>query len=237
MKNLILVFAAFAISAGVYSQTDSTNTKMNQGDMNNKQKQNVQTNPVDKSHPQGENDSTSSKTSPQDMNNTPNQNMQNKGVDKSHHEEGVTDSTSRKTSTRNMDISQNQNMQSKPVDKPYHEGVTDSKNNKTSQSDVNNNKNQNVQNKSDDKSQTDGVVMKNGKIMKVENGQLTILKEKDMTMSNGTKIMSVGTYIKKDGSRTALKEGQHIDLSGNLTDKNKKMYLVPDSTTKKDNNY
>lgn len=168
MKNLILVFAAIAISAGAYAQTDSINTKTNQGDMNNKQKQNVQNNPVDKSHPQGENDSTSWKTSPQDMNNTPNQNMQNK-----------------------------------PVDKLY----------------------------------SDGVIMQNGKIMKVKNGQMTLLQEKSITMGNGTKIMSDGTCIKKDGTKMTMKEGQHMDLSGNLTDKNKNMYLVPDSTTKKDNNY
>lgn len=116
---------------------------------------------------------------------------------------------------------------------------TDSTNTKTNQRDMNNNQNQNVQNKSADKSQPDGVVMKNGKMMTVKNGQLSMLKENEMTMSNGTKIMSDGTYIKKDGTKMTLNEGQHMDMSGNIepmeTNKDKKIYLVPDSTIKKIN--
>ena len=92
-----------------------------------------------------------------------------------------------------------------------------------------NDQNQNVQNKSLDKSFPDGVMMQNGKIMMVKNGQLTVL-DHEMTMSNGTKIMGDGTYIKKDGTRIKLKDGQHIDMSGNLKINNdKNMYIVPDS--------
>lgn len=114
---------------------------------------------------------------------------------------------------------------------------TDSINTKTNQGDMNNKQKQNVQNNPVDKLYSDGVIMQNGKIMKVKNGQMTLLQEKSITMGNGTKIMSDGTCIKKDGTKMTMKEGQHMDLSGNLTDKNKNMYLVPDSTTKKDNNY
>jgi hypothetical protein len=89
----------------------------------------------------------------------------------------------------------------------------DSTNRKTSPKDMN--KNQNVQNNPVDKSHPDGVMMQNGKMMKVKNGQMTIL-DQDMTLSNGTKVMSDGTYINKDGAKMMLKEGQHMDMSGNM---------------------
>ena len=66
--------------------------------------------------------------------------------------------------------------------------------------DINNKQNQNIQNNPVDKLQTDGVVMQNGKMMQVKNGQTTVL-DQDVTMSNGTKIMTDGTCIKKDGSK------------------------------------
>jgi len=98
---------------------------------------------------------------------------------------------------------------------------------------------QNVQNNPVDKSLADGYVMQNGKIMQVKNGQTTLL-ERDITMSNGTKITGDGTCIKKDGSKMKFKEGQHMDMSGNMgplkTNKDKNMYLVPDTTRRKGNN-
>ena len=102
---------------------------------------------------------------------------------------------------------------------------------------LNNNQNQNWQNNPVDvnKSHSDGVIMQNGKMMKVKNGQMTILED-DMTLSNGTKISSDGTCIKKDGSKVTMKEGQHMDNSGDVTPKNpdedRNMYLVPTSTRK-----
>lgn len=110
---------------------------------------------------------------------------------------------------------------------------TDSTNMKLSQN--NTNKNQNMQNNPVDKSYKDGVIMHNGKMMKVKNGQTTSF-DKDITMSNGTKMMSNGTYIKKDGTRMTMKEGQQMDMSGNIipmkTIKDNNMYIVPDSTMK-----
>ena len=99
--------------------------------------------------------------------------------------------------------------------------------------------NQNRQINPVDKSHHDGVMMQNGKMMKVKNGQKTTLQDNEMTMNNGTKIMSDGTCITKDGSKTKMKEGQHMDMSGNMipakTNKDKNMYLVPDSTIKREN--
>ena len=88
-----------------------------------------------------------------------------------------------------------------------------------------------------DKSHSDGVVMKNGKLMRISSGQKVAL-DQDLTLSNGTKIMRDGTIVKRDGSRVLLEEGQHIDMLGNLTPtgerKDRDMYLVPDTTDRKD---
>ena len=143
MKKLILVFAAIAITAGAYAQTDSANRSMNQPNINN----------------------------------------------------------------TNDGLYQNRNM--------------------------NNYQNQNLQNSSVENTYPDGVMMQKGKMIKVKKGHMTIL-EHTMTMSNGTKIKSDGTYIKKDGTKMTMKDGQHLDMSGNIillkTNKDKNMYLVPDST-------
>ena len=60
-----------------------------------------------------------------------------------------------------------------------------------------------------------------------------------MTLSNGTKIRNDGTCTKKDGTTVMMKEGQHMDMSGNMnpmkTNKDKNMYLVPETTRRKDN--
>ena len=90
----------------------------------------------------------------------------------------------------------------------------------------------------------DGVVMQNGKVMMVKAGRMEPLTG-SMTMSNGYKVMSDGTIVKKDGSRIKLREGEHMDMTGNKISKSdeaapgmkntnrKDMYLVPDSAVKK----
>jgi hypothetical protein len=95
------------------------------------------------------------------------------------------------------------------------------------------NKTQNKQNKPAIKTHPDGVMMKKGKMMRVQNGQISAL-DTDITLSNGTKIMKDGSFTKKDGSKTKIKEGEHLDAAGKVTrikaNKKKTMYLVPDST-------
>ncbi len=146
------------------------------------------------------------------------------------------------------DKNQNQNMQSNPLDqnnnqKPDMQGNPQDLNRNQKQNmqsnpqDLNNNPNQNAQKHPVDKSHPDGIMMQNGKLVRVKNGQITIFQDNEVTLSNGTKVMKDGTYIKKDGTKLTLKEGQHLDMSGNLipmkTDKDKNMYLVPDSTRNK----
>ncbi|MBE0663126.1 MAG: hypothetical protein IH597_11745 [Bacteroidales bacterium] len=114
---------------------------------------------------------------------------------------------------------------------------TDSTNRKMSPREPVNNHHQSMQNNPVNASHPDGVLMQNGKLMRVQNGKMTILHDNDMTMSNGTRIMSDGYYIQKDGTKLMIKEGQHMDMAGNLiflkTNKDKNMYLVPDSIKNK----
>jgi len=94
-------------------------------------------------------------------------------------------------------------------------------------------------------------MLQNGKMMVVKNGKTTSL-DRDMTLSNGTHITKDGACTKKDGTKMTMKEGEHMDMSGNMlsmktnnksgnqnvqkntteekTNKEKNMYLVPDTT-------
>jgi len=50
----------------------------------------------------------------------------------------------------------------------------------------------------------------------VNNGKYTIMF-KNVTLPEGTVVMSNGYFIKKGGPKTKLKEGEFIDMEGNLT--------------------
>jgi hypothetical protein len=62
---------------------------------------------------------------------------------------------------------------------------------------------------------TDGYLMKNGRMVVVKNGKTTNL-EKEITLSNGTRVMTNGNYIKRGGTKKMFKEGEHIDLTGKI---------------------
>lgn len=100
-----------------------------------------------------------------------------------------------------------------------------------------NQQNQHMQTHPVEKSIPDGVMMKDGKILMVKNGEFTTL-DHDMTLTNGTKIVPDGNYTTYDGITMKLKEGQHIDMDGKLTfiksKKDRDMYLIPDTTRKND---
>ena len=42
------------------------------------------------------------------------------------------------------------------------------------------------------------------------------MMEKDITLKNGTMIMSNGNYMKKGEAKMTMKEGQHMDMMGNM---------------------
>jgi len=66
-----------------------------------------------------------------------------------------------------------------------------------------------------DNSHGDGVMMMNGKMMMQHSGKMTIM-DHDTTMTNGTQVMINGTCINTDGTKFMMKEGQHMDMSGDL---------------------
>ncbi len=65
------------------------------------------------------------------------------------------------------------------------------------------------------KSHPDGYMLQNGKMIMVKDGAMKMM-EKDVTLKNGTIIMSNGYFMKKDGTKMMMKEGQHIDLFGKM---------------------
>lgn len=221
MKKVVLVFAAIAITAGAYAQADSTTRKSTPRDLNNNQNQNVQNNSVDKSHPDGV---MMQNGKMMKVKNGQMTSLQDPDVTMINGTKVMKDGTCIKNDGSKVMMKEGQHMD-----------MAGNMISMNTNNDKNMDINQNMQSNPVDKSHPDGVMMQNGKIMKVKNGQMTRL-DHDMTMTNGTRIMSDGTCTKKDGSKVMLKEGQHMDMSGNMvpmkTSTNKNMYLVPDSTRK-----
>ena len=62
----------------------------------------------------------------------------------------------------------------------------------------------------------DGFFMKDGKMMMVNDGKFSMMV-RNVTLPEGTVVMSTGYYMKKGGAKTELKEGEFIDMEGNLT--------------------
>lgn len=85
------------------------------------------------------------------------------------------------------------------------------------------------------KSFPDGVMMKNGKLMMVKNGKKTLM-DHEMSMNNGTKVLSNGMIMKKDGTKMMMKEGQYMNMAGNLRDPETKKVITKKTTTKETNN-
>ena len=62
----------------------------------------------------------------------------------------------------------------------------------------------------------DGVMMKGGKIVRLQDGKDIGRMDRETTMSNGTKIMMNGKMVMKDGKAIQLQEGQSLMLDGKL---------------------
>lgn len=63
--------------------------------------------------------------------------------------------------------------------------------------------------------QKDMYVFKNGKVWLVKSGNVTELT-KDATLPNGAVVKTNGQVVSKDGQTVALKDGQYIDVDGNI---------------------
>ena len=62
--------------------------------------------------------------------------------------------------------------------------------------------------------QKDMYVFKNSKMWAVKNGNITAMAD-NVTLSDGTVVKTTGE-ITKDGKTEALKDGQYIDVDGNI---------------------
>jgi len=62
----------------------------------------------------------------------------------------------------------------------------------------------------------DGVMMKDGKMVRLQDGKDIGRMDRETTMSNGTKIMMNGKMVMKDGKAIQLQEGQSLMLDGKL---------------------
>lgn len=76
----------------------------------------------------------------------------------------------------------------------------------------------------------DCCMMKDGKMMVMKDGK-TMPMEKDMVMKNGTTCTKNGECITKDGTKTMMKDGDCIEMSGKMCSEKKKkmmaMYACP----------
>ena len=61
----------------------------------------------------------------------------------------------------------------------------------------------------------DMYVFKNGKVWQVKSGNVTELT-KDATLASGAVVKTDGKVVSKDGQAVALKDGQYIDVDGNV---------------------
>ncbi|MEP7231981.1 MAG: DUF6799 domain-containing protein [Ginsengibacter sp.] len=61
----------------------------------------------------------------------------------------------------------------------------------------------------------DCCMMKDGKMMVMKDGK-TMPMEKDMTMKNGTMVMTNGECTMKDGKKMMMKEGDCMEMSGKM---------------------
>ncbi len=62
----------------------------------------------------------------------------------------------------------------------------------------------------------DGVMMKDGKMVRLQEGKDIGRMDRETTMSNGTRVMMNGKMMMKDGKEGQLQEGQIMMLDGKL---------------------
>jgi hypothetical protein len=67
----------------------------------------------------------------------------------------------------------------------------------------------------------DGVMMKGGKMTRMQDGKEIGRMDREMTMSNGTKIMMNGKMMMKGGKEMQMKEGQMVMLDGKMMEGDK----------------
>lgn len=69
------------------------------------------------------------------------------------------------------------------------------------------------------KSNANKVMMKEDKMWIVENGMARMM-DSDTMMTNGDKVLQDGTVVKADGTKTILKNGDAVDMTGQMMEGN-----------------
>jgi hypothetical protein len=67
----------------------------------------------------------------------------------------------------------------------------------------------------------DGVVMKDGKMWRLQDGKEIGRMDRETTMTNGSKVMMNGKMVMKDGKEMQLQDGQIVMLDGKMIEKSK----------------
>ena len=67
----------------------------------------------------------------------------------------------------------------------------------------------------------DGVMLVDGKTMMIKEGKMAKI-ESDVYLNNGTKVTPEGMCVDKTGTTMMLKEGEHLDMEGNMVMMKKK---------------
>jgi len=62
----------------------------------------------------------------------------------------------------------------------------------------------------------DGVMMRDGKMWRLQDGKEIGRMDRETTMTNGTRVMMSGKMVMKDGKETQMQEGQTMMLDGKM---------------------
>jgi hypothetical protein len=86
--------------------------------------------------------------------------------------------------------------------------------------------------KAEKKAELNHIAMKDGKLWVMKDGKTTELTEA-VTLNDGTKVNTDGSYVEKDGDRKNLKEGEAINWKGDVKDHQKIMKDIEKHKEKK----
>jgi hypothetical protein len=64
----------------------------------------------------------------------------------------------------------------------------------------------------------DGVMMKDGKMWRLQDGKEIGRMDRETTMTNGARVMMNGKMMTKDGKEMQLQEGQMVMLDGKMAE-------------------
>ncbi len=71
----------------------------------------------------------------------------------------------------------------------------------------------------------EGVMMKDGKMTRMQDGKEIGRMDRETTMSNGTKVMMNGKMMIKGGKEMQMKEGQMVTMDGQMMEGDKGMKM------------